>query len=111
MSTSQRNSLVAPVATQTTVPVTATDPASTDIKETLGKAGGHSPFTDVPSQSPARRESVGVGMLSSPTRDAALTSHPVVKLEVDMQSEESEEWYETPVSEVASERSGFFGKK
>ena len=110
-STSQRNSLVALVAMQAIAPVTITAPTGTDIEKTLGKTGGHSPFTDVPFQSPDRREGVGVRMPVSPTRDAALTSHPIAKVEVDVQSEASEEWYETPVSEVASGRSGFFGKK
>jgi hypothetical protein len=40
---------------------------------------GHIPVTEVPYQSPSRKDSVA--MPTSPTKDAALTSHPVVRLD------------------------------
>jgi hypothetical protein len=49
------------------------------------------------------------GLPASPTREAALTSHPVGKVEEG--ERESEERFETPASEGVSERSGFLGKQ
>lgn len=56
-------------------------------------------------------DAVGMGGLEvpkSPTREAALTSHPVGRIE---EVDEEESKYETPASGGGSGKSGFFGKK
>lgn len=103
--------LVAPASTQTIVP--APIPANGTVTETGGfqsaleKAGGHLPVTDAPMRAPQTRESVGLGTPGSPSREAALTSHPVSGMMLDTQSVEGEERFETPRSEWT--RSGVFG--
>tara|TARA_R110002003_G_scaffold121_23_gene10856 strand:+ start:34250 stop:34777 length:528 start_codon:yes stop_codon:yes gene_type:complete len=88
-----------------------------DEDEAMSGGASHLPVTDMPYQSPVRsqrrKESmvVGVGGLpASPTREAALTSHPVGK-KVEEGDRESEERFETPASEGVSGRSGVLGKQ
>lgn len=91
----QRNSIVAPVAAQIIAP---------NSTESLGRSEGHPLVADTPYQSPAQRESVC--MPTSPTREAALTSHPIVA-----ESDGSEQGFETPDSERVSQRGGLFEKR
>jgi hypothetical protein len=71
---------------------TAQDPESAPAVSN----GAHIPTTDAPYPCQPRKDSVGFG---SPTRETALTSHPVVKRqEVDGESE-----FATPMSEVVRE--------
>jgi hypothetical protein len=62
-----------------------------------------------PNQAQPRKDSVGLGGLEvrkSPTREAALTSHPVGRIE---EVDEEESHYETPASRGVSGVSGYFG--
>jgi hypothetical protein len=72
-----------------------------DEDEAMSEGANHLPVTDMPYQSPMRsqrrKESMVVavgGLPFSPTREAALTSHPVGKVEE--WDRESEERFETP---------------
>lgn len=64
------------------------------IAEQPMSSGGHVPVTDTPYQSPMRNDSVASP--SSPSKGAALTSHPVFGL--DEMFSESSERFETPMS-------------
>lgn len=61
-------------------------------------SGGHVPVTDVSYQSPARRQSVAMGRIelpTSPTREAALTSHPINM--TNGRREDDDDKFETPM--------------
>lgn len=59
---------------------------------------GHVPVTDMPYRSPARRQSVlDVGTMGSPTREMALSSHPVGKAD-NGRRESGDDKFESPLS-------------
>jgi hypothetical protein len=75
-------------------PVASPISTQSDPNELLHSTG-HIPVTERPYQLPARKDSVAMPI--SPTKEAALTSHPVLRVD-EVESEKSEKFM-TPMSE------------
>jgi hypothetical protein len=93
----RRKSKLSTKTTPTLTPTSMTTSTSAQVDD--AGSGVHIPVSEAPYPCQPRKDSVGMAML---TRETALTSHPVFKVE----EGESEREYATPVSEVASEIRG-----
>jgi hypothetical protein len=91
----ESNGLHIPVTEKTSIPQSQDD---TSPEVPVVSVGAHIPVTDAPYPCQPRKDSVGLG---SPTKETALTSHPVVKAQE--ADKESEGGFKTPISEIVRE--------